>query len=146
VSRQHRHHRIAAERETVLFLSLEHGNEPMGLLALLWTAYFVLLPESTSPAGGLRRKSSATRRREASTRSLSRRPMARDAPRVVFFPFVNVDAYELNVQLGNGCRRSNLRHTCDNETESVFRCPKDSLGGVDLNVRTTYGCYGGGVR
>jgi hypothetical protein len=90
---------------TVLFLSLVHGNEPAGLLSLLWTAQFLYKSHNNKKV------------------------------RLLFFPFVNLDAYVENTRLPNGCRRTNLRPTCAsfaNET-TVHACPAPSRGGVDLN-------------
>ena len=85
----------------ILFLSLVHGNEVMGLLSLLQTANFIV----TNPGP--------------------------KSFRVLFVPFVNVDAYTLNLQHGQGCRRTNLRSTCNNA--DISRCPAITPDGVDLN-------------
>lgn len=91
---------------TILFLSLVHGNEPMGLLSLLYTA-------KTLVSGSIRR---------------------RQASRILFFPIVNVDAYILNLETDrSGCRRTNLRSTCDRPVERNTQCPRLANDGVDLN-------------
>ena len=103
---------IAADVPTVLFLSLVHGNEPMGLLSLLFAAQ--LLHQASSLRGR--------------SRSLP--------ARVLFFPIVNIDAYTLNLKSGQGCRRTNLQSACEKEKipkEPVSACPKITQDGVDLN-------------
>jgi len=121
---------------SVLFLSLVHGNEPMGLLSHLWAIEMLLL------GGGFAGDDE-------------------DDVDLLFFPIVNADAYALNVEFGQGCRRTNLRWTCsagsdnsnnttmsqkhnlrrgdggadyaDDDADAVHRCPEPSRGGVDLN-------------
>jgi len=95
---------------TVLFLSLVHGNEPMGLLSLVFAAQ--LLQQASSLRG-------------SNSRSLP--------ARILFFPIVNVDAYTLNIEYGQGCRRTNLRPTCNTSELSVWPCPEITQDGVDLN-------------
>ena len=92
----------------VLFLSLVHGNEPMGLFSLLETAKFLALQAGQKPFLAL------------------------------FVPFVNIDAYTLNLRHGQGCRRTNLRPTCnarwfDGDSERITSCPYLAQDGVDLN-------------
>lgn len=77
---------------TVLFMSLTHANEPMGLISLLATVD--LLSGSSKPT----------------------------AARIVVFPFVNIDAYTLNIQASFGDRRTNLSN-----------CNYTCQSGVDLN-------------
>lgn len=91
----------------VLFLSLVHGNEVMGLLALLRTVEIITKPDA-----------------------LPQRPV-----RILLVPFVNIDAYTLNREAGQGgCRRTNLRPTCDSaDTEDATSCTAYIGGGVDLN-------------
>ena len=101
---------------TILFLSLVHGNEPLGMMALLSTIQLL------------------TQDNDANFRQLrdDGHGLAK-ACRVLFFPIVNVDAYTLNLEYGKGCRRTNLRDVCSNETSSVKACPDISHDGVDLN-------------
>ena len=90
---------------TILFMSLVHGNEPMGLLALLFATQ--ILQQSSLRGGRLQHA------------------------RILFMPIVNVDAYTLNLHNGNGCRRTNLRPTCNHTMQdTVFSCNGD---GVDIN-------------
>lgn len=112
------------DSKNVLFLSLVHGNEPMGLISLLMGA-----KELASASGN-------------DLAELSR-------IRVYFVPVVNVDGYEANLALGEderGCHRSNLRPTCDRDLGSpqsisntttipINSCVsrRGSNGGVDLN-------------
>ena len=82
-----------SNHRTVLFQSLVHGNEPLGLLALLHTA---------SALSSMHRVKSLLQSSE-DIHSLD----------LVFFPMVNVDAYQLNLDaLKNkgafGCRRTNM--------------------------------------
>lgn len=93
---------------TLLFMSLVHGNEPMGLLALLFATQ--ILQQSSLRGGRLQHA------------------------RILFMPIVNVDAYTLNLHHGNGCRRTNLRPTCNSTTQdAVFACPVLTQDGVDIN-------------
>ncbi|KAL7528817.1 hypothetical protein ACHAXR_005691 [Thalassiosira sp. AJA248-18] len=96
----------------ILFISLVHGNEGMGLLALLQTVKIITHQDALPPE-----------------------PM-----RILFLPFVNIDAYTLNRQV-DGCRRTNLRPTCNSydpddegggELEDITSCIIQD-GGVDLN-------------
>lgn len=108
--------------KSVLFLSLVHGNEPMGLVSLLMGA-----------------------KELASSRVESLGKVAASM-RIYFLPIVNVDAYELNLNFGRGedrgCVRPNLRLTCEsglsvlNTTAAVVESCKEGFkgyGGVDLN-------------
>ena len=63
---------------TVMFLSLTHGNEPMGLLSLLSTVQMLSRPPSLR----------------------QRRQQSLTPTRVVIIPVVNVDAYTLNLEAG----------------------------------------------
>lgn len=94
-----------ASAPTLLLLSLVHGNEPMGLLALLET-----VQQLNETSGEF-------------------------APNVLLLPFVNVDAYILNRDYGHGCRRTNLNSSssCAHASPLVEACPKLSRNGVDLN-------------
>ena len=115
--------------KNVLFLSLVHGNEPMGLISLLMGA------------------------KELDAASTNN---SMDFPtiRVYFIPVVDVDGYEANLARGEderGCHRPNLRPTCDKYSKVAGRIspgmsnmttiPIDSCisggltgnGGVDLN-------------
>ena len=94
---------------TILFLSLLHGNEPMGLLALLWTVQ--LLQE--------------TQDQQHATTSL---PTTTTTTRILFFPMVNVDAYQYNLQNHNECRRTNMRKVCQRTNNQCLE-----QDGVDLN-------------
>lgn len=91
---------------TVLIISLVHGNEVMGLLALLQTIHNVVTLQQSN--------------------LLPQKPA-----RILFIPFVNVDAYTLNIQNGQGYRRTNLRPTCQvadpDDVTNLY------MGGVDLN-------------
>lgn len=105
---------------TILFLSLVHGNEPMGLFALLSTA------EQLS--------------QRHHSHSLRNTHDAIDA-RILFFPVVNIDAYMANLEYASidldgqpGCRRTNMRSTCNTTGFNKTRhCPFLSNDGVDLN-------------
>lgn len=88
---------------TVLIISLVHGNEVMGLLALLQTIHNVVTQQQ-----------------------FPQKPI-----RVLFIPFVNVDAYTLNIQNGQGYRRTNLRPTC--QVADLDHVTNWYMGGVDLN-------------
>jgi hypothetical protein len=107
------------ELPTILFLSLVHGNEPMGLVALLTAAEMLTRPSSQD--------SSSVRGTSRHRRRLS--------ARIVFFPIVNIDAYTLNLQHGKGCRRTNLREVCPytKQQDQVSDCPSLTDDGVDLN-------------
>ena len=100
----------------VLFLSLVHGNEPAGLLSLLRAV------EQLGQATGSDKRS---------LRGYGSYDF--DSVTIIVFPIVNIDSYSANLEFGNGCRRTNMRQTCPNETQTVFACPEPSLGGVDLN-------------
>ena len=99
----------------ILFLSLVHGNEVMGLLSLLQTVQRITQPDA-----------------------LPQVPM-----RILFMPIVNIDAYTLNREEdGGGCRRTNLRSTCNSimgEDDDFFNqrtkvsCTILQAGGVDIN-------------
>ena len=85
---------------SLLLLSLVHGNEPMGLLALM----------------------DATKRIVKAQTNID----------LLVFPIVNVDAYQLNLEYGKGCRRTNLRK----DPAMVGRCQhfwRLANRGVDLN-------------
>lgn len=81
----------------ILFQSLVHGNEPLGLLALLHTA------AALSAGSSLHRmKKLLDTSQDVSSLEL------------VFFPIVNVDAYQLNLDAFKrngeyGCRRTSMR-------------------------------------
>lgn len=102
-------------KKHVLFLSLVHGNEPLGLLSLLWTVELWM----ARTKGRLR------------TRFYNERH--KDRLGILWFPIVNIDAYTLNLQHGEGCRRTNLRMTCPDDVKVIRSCPHSSRGGVDLN-------------
>jgi Zinc carboxypeptidase len=79
-------HKVAVDESdrhapTILFLSLEHGNEPIGLLSLLSTVQILLRYQKTA-ATALRAS------KKVNARSI----------RILFFPIVNVDAYTLNLE------------------------------------------------
>lgn len=97
---------VASNPSTVLFFSLSHGNEPMGLHSLLSTAQKIL--SSKSYASGYKGLPPA---------------------RLVFIPIVNVDGYSLNLQrhiTGETYHRANLR--------GGENCTHPEIGGgVDLN-------------
>ena len=109
---------------TVLFLSLVHGNEPMGLLSLLTTAH--ALAESSFRLRG----------------SHNQAPV-----RLLFFPVVNVDGYLWNRQCARGRHRGNMRlmdcgaqpiaYSCDNQIltspEQQQQQQQSMTMGVDLN-------------
>ena len=113
--------------KSVLFLSLVHGNEPMGLVSLLMGAKELASSHVEPPPG------------KVTTASM----------RIYFLPIVNVDAYELNLGRGEerGCHRPNLRTTCksilgnNNATTAAIvaeSCIPPTFGylgrgGVDLN-------------
>lgn len=114
---------------TVLFLSLVHGNEPLGLLTHLHTARRIL--EELPP---WIKKQQPKRKNYSSIQ-------------VIFFPIVNPDAYQLNRQHGSGCRRTNLNPVSCSKTShhvgesspaspkepEVSTCPNIPNAGVDLN-------------
>lgn len=82
---------------TVLFQSLVHGNEPLGLLALLHTA------AALSSGSSLHR-----------VKKLLHASQHVSSLELVFFPVVNIDAYQLNLDVFQrngqwGCRRTNMR-------------------------------------
>lgn len=61
---------------------------------------------------------------------------SREPIRILFLPFVNVDAYTLNRQEAHGgCRRTNLRSACysTDPAEDVTSCSSFVEGIVDLN-------------
>ena len=98
---------------TVLFLSLSHGNEPMGLFSLLMSAQML-----------------------AKSRVRGRQQPAR----VVFFPMVNVDAYTINREQGYGCLRTNLhalnctgKQTTTLNSHCLLLSSGKYTNGVDLN-------------
>mmetsp|Transcript_10033 Transcript_10033/g.25051 ORF Transcript_10033/g.25051 Transcript_10033/m.25051 type:complete len:447 (-) Transcript_10033:13-1353(-) len=121
--------------KNILFLSLVHGNEPMGLVALLMGAKY--LAKSSSP--------------QSSNRQSADREQGAASARIYFLPIVNADAYEINLRQGEerrGCQRMNLRPTCmpnttvsRNDTIVVQSCDRRGAampapffnGGVDLN-------------
>jgi len=115
------------KRTAVLFQSLVHGNEPLGLVALLRTAEELLRPRARN------RHLRALKRLAASSPSSSSSDGAGAAElELLFFPVVNVDAYVLNLEYNAGCRRANLGRndtTCSPRISSGEPC----LGGVDLN-------------
>ena len=84
----------------------------MGLLALLQTARLIML----------------------------NKPADLEASCLIFMPFVNIDAYVLNVESlksgGPACRRTNLRETidCDDgfSRDNPASCKPRAVGGVDL--------------
>jgi hypothetical protein len=97
---------------TVLFLSLVHGNEVMGLISLLATA-------QTLVQGHLRSR-------------------AETPVRLVFFPMINVDGYLRNVACAAGQHRGNLRDTGCTMVAHLPNCADDTsddppVVGVDLN-------------
>lgn len=95
----------ATTTTTLLLLSLVHGNEPVGMLALLAAAEKLLSS------------------------------IYQNDPRVnlVFFPFVNIDAYLANLPV-LGCRRTNL-HIDDHclQASITEACPYSIRAGVDIN-------------
>lgn len=150
------------EEPAVLFLSLEHGNEPLGLLSLLWTAQLIqttpldqVHPKVPSDIAKLQDSTTLLRRRKEAQYTPQASPnhtvgsSSMVMPRVIFVPFVNVDTYMANMEHGHGCRRSNMRETCLAVTNSgreretllnqtgaainIHTCPQSSQGGVDLN-------------
>ena len=108
---------------SVLFLSLVHGNEPMGLLSLLWTVQEIL---SWTGDNKVR-----TRKAPLDFEQLK--------VRILFFPIVNVDAYTANLKVGQGCRRKNLHDNMGcaaaGVSTEVPSCSKTAAKGtgVDLN-------------
>ena len=111
-----------SNHRTVLFQSLVHGNEPLGLLALLHTA-------SALSAGSSMHRMKSLLQSSEDIHSLD----------LVFFPMVNVDAYQLNLDaLKNkgafGCRRTNMRAICPTVAEDeAGTCPYIPDQGIDLN-------------
>jgi hypothetical protein len=95
---------------TVLFLSLVHGNEVMGLISLLATA-------QTLVQGTLR------------LRSREETPV-----RLVFFPLVNVDGYLRNQACAAGQHRGNLRDTGCTMVHPLSSCLDESANGGDPPV------------
>lgn len=99
-------------KETVLFLSLVHGNEPMGLISLMTTAH-ILAEGSTRLRGG-------------------------GYPVNIFFlPIVNVDGYLRNIECSSELHRGNMRDTGCQKSALTSKC-KDlvqdtAIVGVDLN-------------
>eukprot|EP00977_Amphora_coffeiformis_P007062 scaffold1533_cov157-Amphora_coffeaeformis.AAC.3 len=111
-------HSAGEDIPTVLFLSMVHGNEPMGLISLLSAAH-ILAEGSSRLRGG-------------------------NAPavRLLFFPLVNVDGYVQNLQCSQGWHRGNMRDTACPHPVSFGGCANgkkqdDSensmVVGVDLN-------------
>ena len=137
----------------VLFLSLVHGNEPMGLMSLLMAAKELSAASSSSTVVLPKDRSTG---RNNNNKSLTHNHVnhQRVPTRIYFLPVVNVDAYTLNLGQGGhnhgddddgggesvpvvvnvppGCKRSNFRDTCDSGT-FVPPCPHVGWGGVDLN-------------
>lgn len=119
----------AAARSSVLFLSMVHGNEPMGLISLLMGAK-LLASSSSVPT----EKTSSIR--------------------IYFLPIVNVDAYELNRGRPNeeGCWRPNLRPTCVpglsdtniNKTTTFIDSKSTRLGSCNLH-KNDHSLGNGGV-
>ena len=111
-----------SNHRTVLFQSLVHGNEPLGLLALLHTA-------SALSAGSSMHRMKSLLQSSEDIHILD----------LVFFPMVNVDAYQLNLDaLKNkgafGCRRTNMRDICPTVAEDeAGTCPYIPDQGIDLN-------------
>jgi len=102
-----------AANRNILFTSMIHGNEFLGLPSLLMGA-----KEIVENAAKETDKSASVR--------------------VNFLPIVNGDAYHMNKALGGGCWRANLRPTCPTfwDPESVNICDgthNRGKGGVDLN-------------
>lgn len=112
----------SSHHRTVLFQSLVHGNEPLGLLALLHTA-------SALSAGHSMHRMRSLLQSSEDIHSLD----------LVFFPMVNVDAYQLNLNaLANkgafGCRRTNMRAICPSIPEDdAGACPFIPDQGIDIN-------------
>jgi len=108
-----------SSRRTVLFQSLVHGNEPLGLLALLHTA--------SALSAGHRVKSLLQSSEDIHSLDL------------VFFPMVNVDAYQLNLDAlatkgAFGCRRTNMRAICQSiDEDEAGTCPFIPDQGIDIN-------------
>lgn len=111
------------KRKTILFMSLVHGNEPLGLINLLHTAEALFVPQY---------------------KNLFSLALKEDEELLLlFFPIVNVDAYVLNLnfsqsneKIGDGCRRTNLNHTCSRLMDTInatTACPNLTNDGVDLN-------------
>lgn len=102
-----------AANKNIMYTSMVHGNEFLGLPSLLMGA-----------------KEIAENAAKETDKSAS--------VGVYFLPIVNGDAYHMNKELGGGCWRANLRPTCPTEwnPESVNICDgthNRGKGGVDIN-------------
>ena len=105
---------------TFLFISLVHGNEPFGLVTLLHTAEALL------------ERYNKKQQHQGQQQLLN----------LIFFPVVNIDTYVANRYYGNGCRRTNMRKTCDEmkktTSTTTYPCPLPTLDGIDLNRNFDY--------
>lgn len=109
----------ATTTTTVLFMSLTHANEPVGLTSLLATV-------------DLLSSSSTTTSSKKDAGSSSDDPAR--AVRIVAIPFVNVDAYARNVEAGFGDRRTNLGNCSGGGGGGGNPLPlRGAVVGVDLN-------------
>ncbi len=139
-----------SESKSILFLSLVHGNEPMGLVSLLMGAKE--LAKNTLRLGLSTSTSTFIPNPSTNTHTDTDTDIDTDtvSARIYFLPIVNVDAYEINSRQGKdrGCHRMNLRPTCmkgfENTTKTIVvdSClgradpsPGEIAwsGGVDLN-------------
>jgi hypothetical protein len=89
------------KKKVILYLSLEHGNEPMGLMSLLAT---VELISSSSNSTMLCPSSHPSTIIDTNSSRNSNNPSVR----VIVFPIVNIDAYTLNRFYKQGIVRQNL--------------------------------------
>ena len=123
---------------TVMFQSLVHGNEPLGLLALLHLAHTLSLDAEVGRIGHLLAPVGGGGGGEGGGGGGDGTGAVRHLE-LVFFPVVNVDAYELNLrhleEHGSfGCRRTNLRPVCGGADPDLnASCPRIAAQGVDLN-------------
>jgi len=102
-----------AANSSVLFMSMVHANEFLGLPSLLMGAKEIV-------------------------ENAAKEPETSASVRIHFIPIVNGDAYHMNKALGGGCWRANLRPTCPTfwDPWSVNICDgthNRGKGGVDIN-------------
>jgi hypothetical protein len=98
---------------TVLFISLVHGDEIMGLLALLKTVHEISQPDS-----------------------LPNQPL-----RILLLPIINIDAYTLNLEEEEGgCRRTNLRSSCNYTTTVEYNISMSEIEDDDWTTLPSASC------
>mmetsp|Transcript_28403 Transcript_28403/g.32666 ORF Transcript_28403/g.32666 Transcript_28403/m.32666 type:complete len:448 (+) Transcript_28403:126-1469(+) len=117
---------LAESDSSFLFLSLVHGNEPMGLISLLLGAEQLVAESLLSSLPSMTEGSVSHTKMDVAATAISH---------IYLLPVVNVDAYTLNLNISNGgCRRTNLRKNCNSSSANIItECPSLGIGGVDLN-------------